>query len=82
MGKSKFFVGADFRKNDLADKKTSMRAEVHEKGKSIKIYDNIHYPKALSKKIFSGDNQVSHIVFKNVEKDTEETIVDPRFKKA
>ena len=70
----KFFVGTKFRRNKLAETNTNIRAEVHKPGHSIKVYDNIHYPNALAKKIFSESSGVTHIVFKNLVDGSEDTI--------
>ena len=74
--KDKFFVGADFRKNRLAETETTIRAEVHKPGSPIKLYDNIHYPKALAKKIFRESPTVTHFVFTDTNSGAEEIITN------
>lgn len=69
----KFFVGTEFRKNKLAEKESPITAEVHCPGKPIKSYVNIHYPKALAKKVFKESPATTHIIFKNSVTGKEET---------
>jgi hypothetical protein len=73
----KFFVGNEFRKNKLAEKDSSIIAEVHCPGKPIKSYANIHYPKALAKKVFKESPLTTYIVFKNSSDGSQETIENP-----
>ena len=63
--KDKFFVGINFRKNKLAEKETSIIAEVHDPRKPTKSYTNIHYPKALARKIFKSTPSVTHVTIIN-----------------
>jgi hypothetical protein len=70
----KFFVGNEFRKNKLAEKDSPIIAEVHCPGRPIKSYTNIHYPKALAKKVFRESPMTTHIIFKNTINGFEETI--------
>lgn len=70
MSSDKFFVGLNFRKNKLAEKPSPLSAEVHKPGSPVKIYDNIHYPTALARKIFKSSPDVTHIEIKNSEDNT------------
>ena len=72
----KFFVGHEFRKNNLAQKDSPIVAEVHCPGKPIKSYVNIHYPKALAKKVFKESPATTHIIFKNTISGSEEIITN------
>lgn len=72
----KFFVGTEYRKNKLAEKYSPITAEVYCPGKPIKSYVNIHYPKALSKKIFIESPATTHIIFKNSVTGKEETFTN------
>jgi len=69
----KFFVGTEFRKNKLAEKESSIIAEVHCPGKAIKSYVNIHYPNAFAKIVFRESPATTHIIFKNTTTCKEET---------
>ena len=70
----KFFVGNEFRTNRLSKQESSIRAEVHAPGVDIKVYTNIHYPNAFSKKVFKENSNVTHVIFKNSDTGHEQII--------
>lgn len=72
--KGKFFVGIDFRKNELSSAKTNLIVEVHSTEENIKLYNNIHYPDAFAKKIFKNNNKVTHVIVRNAVDNSEYTI--------
>jgi len=65
MGKGKFFVDDRFRTNKLSRKESPVSAEVHTEGEKTKVYTNIHYANAFSKKVFARNHLITHIIFKD-----------------
>ena len=70
----KFYVGNEFRKNRLSKQESPIRAEVYATGVDTKVYTNIHYPTAFSKKVFKENSNVTHVIFKNSDTNHEQII--------
>ncbi len=72
----KFKVAKDYRKNPLSKSESSISIELHYRDGSIRIYDNVHYPKSFCKKSFESDNQnlISHAILKDQSDQGIETI--------
>lgn len=67
----KFKVGDSFRTSDLSQIKTSCEVWAIYGNGDTKIYDNVHYPHSFSKRIFTNDSEVDHIIVKNLSENTE-----------
>jgi hypothetical protein len=72
----KFYVGNEFRKNKLVEKESPIVAEVHQDGKPIKSYVNIHYPEAFANRVFKNSPLTSRVIFRNTSDGSETTIMN------
>lgn len=67
----KFKVEDSFRTSDLSQMRTSCEVWAVYSNGDTKIYDNVHYPSPFSKRVFTNDSKVDHIIVKNLKENTE-----------
>jgi hypothetical protein len=63
--KQKFYVGNQFRKNDLSKKESNIVAEVHIPGDITKLYTNVHFPNAFASRVFEQNSTADRVTFKD-----------------
>lgn len=61
---SKIYVKQEFRKSTLSSMDSSITATVYyTDDNSPRVYTNVHYPNAFSRKVFSQNSNIDHVEF-------------------